>query len=242
MQKKYLYPFFFILLFSCKKNNNNCPEIVTGNISVDKPVIYEAGDIKMTTGIFGMYTYKWSGPGGWTSDLSTPIITNMQAVNSGTYVVEVINFRNCVEFRGTKNLQVLPVPDAPCNINTNTIQGTVPGFTNFVFPFSSWRAFNGTYSITVINAANDRLDIDFPGGNPPSPGVYRAREIYPFPTPADLVSIVIREGAIQYRTKDVGDVFVKLVAGRLEITFCNHTVFSIDNPSLLYTISGKITR
>jgi hypothetical protein len=240
MQKKYLYPIFFILLLSCKKNDNNCPETVIGSFSVDKPVIYEGSDIKMTPAISGIYTYKWSGPGGWTSDQNIPVKTNMQAANSGTYMVEVINFQNCVEFRGTKNLQVVPIPNAPCNINANTIQGTVPGFNNFSFSFSSWHAFNSTFYVTVITASNDRLDISFPGSNPPSPGVYKARETYPLPAPPDLVNIVIRQGAIQYRTKDVGDVIVKLVGGRLEISFCDQTMFNFDTPSLQYTISGKI--
>ena len=47
------------------------------------------------TGLFNSYTYEWSGPNGFTSNLENPLIPNATSLNSGSYTLRVRGFGGC---------------------------------------------------------------------------------------------------------------------------------------------------
>lgn len=47
------------------------------------------------TAIFNDYTYEWSGPNGFTSNLENPVIPNVDASYSGTYTLKASGFNGC---------------------------------------------------------------------------------------------------------------------------------------------------
>jgi len=59
----------------------------------------------------GGTTYLWSGPNGFSSSLSNPLITNSTSLQAGTYSVTVTNSNGCVDSENT-TVVVNPVPDA----------------------------------------------------------------------------------------------------------------------------------
>lgn len=54
-------------------------------------------------------TYSWTGPGGFTSGLQNPTLTNAQAANAGTYSVTV-TVNGCTSAAGTTTVVVNPLP------------------------------------------------------------------------------------------------------------------------------------
>ncbi|MFZ5554143.1 MAG: PKD domain-containing protein [Bacteroidota bacterium] len=65
-------------------------------------------------------TYSWTGPGGFTSALQNPSITNVQLTNAGVYTVTA-TVSGCTSAGGTTNVTVNPVPAAPTASNNGPL-------------------------------------------------------------------------------------------------------------------------
>lgn len=88
------------------------------------------------TGVFNSYTYEWSGPNGFTSNVANPSIPNATSFNSGSYTLKVSGFGGCT---GTGIVQVFINEE----INTPIIfaaDSTVCSSQNIVI---STQAYNG---------------------------------------------------------------------------------------------------
>ena len=72
----------------------------------------------LTLNSSGGGTYAWSGPGGFASNLKSPIINNIQASQSGVYTVTVTSAQGCAD-NANVNVTVnqTPVPTALANPN-----------------------------------------------------------------------------------------------------------------------------
>ncbi len=70
----------------------------------------EASDFMLSANATGNgLTYSWTGPNGFTSDLESPIISNVSEVNNGTYTLVVSNENACTV---TESTQVVDVDNA----------------------------------------------------------------------------------------------------------------------------------
>ncbi len=68
------------------------------------------------------YTFTWSGPDGFVSNLENPIIVNPDDANNGTYVLNVEGFGGCASM-GTVEVQIqqLTTPDLSSNSNIECV-------------------------------------------------------------------------------------------------------------------------
>ena len=63
------------------------------------------------TGGSGTYTYAWTGPNGFTSNVQDPIITNANSSNNGSYTVTIVDDNGCTSFGSVEvNTVVDPLP------------------------------------------------------------------------------------------------------------------------------------
>jgi gliding motility-associated-like protein len=113
-------------------NAASCPTFV--RVEIEKPVP------TASTGICGgdtlflfanppaavggvIYTYQWSGPLGFTSNLENPIIPNIDPARAGSYSVTITGLTGCTASGSVEvtieNLPLLPVLNTPTSICTN---------------------------------------------------------------------------------------------------------------------------
>ncbi len=113
--------------------------------------------IQLNLGAFT--TYSWSGPGGFTSNIQNPTISNSAVSNGGVYTVSVTNANGCVK-TSTTNVVVnaVPIPivgsNSPVCLN-NAINLNASGGTLY-----SWNGPNGFTSANqnpVINGATTAM-------------------------------------------------------------------------------------
>jgi gliding motility-associated-like protein len=82
--------------------------IITSN---DGPVC-EGGDVQLNVTVSGgtpPYTYLWAGPGGFTSTLQNPVITNLTAAQAGVYSVLVNGLSGACSAGGSSNSTTVAV-------------------------------------------------------------------------------------------------------------------------------------
>ena len=88
-----------------------------------------------------VYTYQWSGPNGFQSNVANPILPSVNASNSGSYTVKVQGFSGCdasgsvtVQIANQPNTPTISTPDnTPCTnesivLQTNSYTGSVKYF------------------------------------------------------------------------------------------------------------------
>ncbi len=59
-----------------------------------------------------VYTYAWTGPDGFTSDVENPIVTNIDADNAGSYTVTITGVNFCMS-SGTVQVAIEDLPQTP---------------------------------------------------------------------------------------------------------------------------------
>ncbi len=106
-------------------SGNGCaPATDEMHIGMMSPVVLEAGpDTSVCTGeSFSFspvvtpaaqnYIYQWTGPGGFASDVPSPVVYNAASENEGKYVLSVIS-PNCLPVFDSLKVRVKPTPGAP---------------------------------------------------------------------------------------------------------------------------------
>jgi hypothetical protein len=97
-------------------------------------------------------TYSWSGPNSFSSTAKNPVLTNLQAVNSGIYTVTVVHSstHGCANYTGTTTLtKTLSIGNTAASILPNQNQ-TVAANTNFTLNIE---ILGGTFPMT-LNLSN----------------------------------------------------------------------------------------
>ena len=127
--------------------------VVVGATATPNPIC-NAGTL--TLGVTASVTYSWTGPNSFTSNIQNPVITNVSALNAGTYNVSITDAAGCLNI-GSVNVVVNPTPDvvatpssqticSAASITTMVMTGSVTGTTY------AWSR-NNTASVTGIAAS-----------------------------------------------------------------------------------------
>lgn len=236
----FLTAIFFLLLLGCGKSPKNCNDPLNIQINTDKSTYYLGNDMTVSGEISSAYTYQWTGPGGWTSNQGIASRNNLQMQDAGNYSVTIFNSFNCPVFTGTKNIQVLPIPNPTCIIPTNTTTSSIPGFANFSFPVGvSAYAYQSSFLyIGVASNNTDRIDIQFSGTNQPKQGLYKTYNSSA--TTLDDVNITVRWAGVKYNAIAGNEVFVNTIGGKQVVSFCFITMQEFLNPANQFTFTGKL--
>ncbi|MDX9812770.1 MAG: hypothetical protein RBU28_10300 [Bacteroidales bacterium] len=206
---------------------------VTLNIIVDPLPLATAAantpnagdDLNLTGGPAGMASYEWTGPGGFTSTLQNPVITDVTTDAAGVYTLTVTNSAGC-SATATVNVTVIPVDHPSASANTPCVGGDLiltggpSGMTSYSWTgpdgFSSSEqspaitavtsAAAGTYTLTVTNSsgASSSATVDVTINPLPAPVI----------TGSNMVCQSIDGSTEIYSTPDVaGSTFAWTVVG-----------------------------
>jgi hypothetical protein len=233
--------FFFS---SCKKTGNgNCPDPTDITITTNSPVVL-GWPIYVSSTATMSYMYHWTGPNGWdinynfyASDAYSQQRLNATYADSGLYKLELRNSDGCVVERGTTTIKVIAAPAPPCSITNNSSTSNIIGvggvtYTNIYFTPSTFYAVQGT-------GGGQSITMYFQGNVPPKPGVYKTSGYAP--TKDTEVGCWITASPYDFINQAGQDVYVNLVGGKTQISFCN---CNFTNPlgSTIPKISAKITQ
>ncbi len=113
--------------------------------SANSPIC-QGGTINFTATSSPSATYLWTGPNGFTSTLNNPSITNIQAVNAGTYTCNIfITGTSChfvypfVADINIANAGIDQVGATTCGLTTITLAGNIPSGSS-----GQWTIVSGT--------------------------------------------------------------------------------------------------
>ena len=112
-----------------------------------------ATTLNLTGGPSG-YTYAWTGPNGFTSNLQSPSIANVTTAAAGTYNLTVTNTFGCISTASTiVVVNPLPVPTITgpatvCAGSTGNVYTTQTGMSNYQWVVSSGGTITGGGGIT----------------------------------------------------------------------------------------------
>jgi hypothetical protein len=117
------------------------------------------------------FTYQWSGPNGFTSNLQNPTLTNVNNLNIGTYTISILETNLC-SATATTSVVVNSKPSIPtltadilqiCKSENATLTGTCSAVTD-IFRWST-AASNQTSLLTLTNTHTRTVA---------EPGIYKA--------------------------------------------------------------------
>jgi len=128
---------------------------VSGNATTDCSIVVPissnsplcVGDtLKLTAGTQSGATYKWTGPGGWTSNQQNPMIANVTTANAGTYSLVLIT--NGVAGHAQTLEVVVNTPSDTTFINATICRGG-----RYEFPDGTgiYRTEQGSYHLNLEN-------------------------------------------------------------------------------------------
>ncbi len=157
----------------------------------------EGATLNLSTPVVASASYSWTGPNGFTSSLQNPTLTNITAVNAGTYNV-TISVSGCSSAAGSTTLVVNPAPIAPTvSSNSPVCQGTAINLTApLIAGTYSWSGPGGfssnlqnptIASATLGNAGTYSLQITSGGCSSITPGTTNV-VVNPTPTAATASS------------------------------------------------------
>ncbi len=96
------------------------PLIAKPIITADSTVC-EGAPIRLTTTATGAISYNWSGPNGFTSNQQNPLLNNVQAADTGQYMLVIRDSLGCISDSATMILSMDTLPTAPTTDGGNFI-------------------------------------------------------------------------------------------------------------------------
>ncbi len=104
------------------------------------------------------YTYAWTGPNGYSSNLADPVITTGNLSNDGKYTIRVTNQGICAK-TATENVKVMPTPgdviQAPTPVvcqYSPSLPVTIEGYSNLVW-YTDWNDNTPTIFAPYVNTS-----------------------------------------------------------------------------------------
>ncbi|MGZ3866511.1 MAG: PKD domain-containing protein, partial [Bacteroidia bacterium] len=139
-------------------DGNSCVNTATVNVVVHPlPVVSVTGATVCLNATFtltanGGVAYSWSGPGGYSSNLQNPVITNASGAVAGSYVVTVTDTNSCIN--ANVAIVVVNSPPAVTVTSATVCQGTPGTLIATGANFYNWSPSTGLSSTTsaTVNA------------------------------------------------------------------------------------------
>ncbi len=150
----------------------------------------------------GGTTYQWSGPGGFTSSVANPSLSNVTAGNNGTYSVLITNSAGC-SATGTVSITVSTPPSLSAAVTLATACASTSGAVNltvtpagtYTYAWSNGATTEdisglaqGNYRVVVTNAAGCTANATYSVNAIPGP--------IPTGTPANINCFGVNSGSI----------------------------------------------
>lgn len=235
---------------SCEKSGIDCPAKGTVTVAANYQTITQGWDLKLSADYNSLYRYLWTGPNGWTMETTAAVVTrvNMQMQDAGNYSVRVFNSNNCEVYVGSLAVTVAPVQTSPCDgtLTNNTCTSDIFGLPTFTYTniYFGNHPTNQTSSVSCYPAVpgNTNMSFTFLGHMRPRPGLYKTIYGYNAFREENEVSMYLYNPATgKHHITSFGyNVYVNLVNGKTQISFCNIEVRDAPSGNLNY-ISGKLT-
>jgi hypothetical protein len=237
--------FLSVSLFSCKKigtiNSNACPSIKKLEIITNSPVI-EGWPLTLSTRDDISFLYRWAGPIGWENGMDSSqaylrgkLVTTM--ADAGIYKILRKYSDGCVYDTGSAVVKIIPPPLPPCNVVNNSSTSNVIGVGGVLYSNIYFYGDGGIFTIQS-SAGGQTITYNFNGNTPPKPGIYKTSGY--FAKDETTVGIYITASPYTFINNSGQDVYVNLVNGKTQVTFCN-CVFTNPLGSTVIKISSKIT-
>jgi len=148
-------------------DNNSCVNSSTASVFINPlPIISAVGSTvcankTISLSVSGGTAYTWSGPAGFSSNATNPLIPNGDLSMAGEYTVTATNANGCVSTSVTNvSVKTLPTPTASCNTPICTgadikLTGSDPLAVNYL-----WNGPNGFFTLEqnpTINLAQTSM-------------------------------------------------------------------------------------
>ena len=238
MKKAYLLIYLSFILFSCEDNQSVDCFLNAATISSNTPVVV-GGTLQLnTSGYDASYSYKWTGPNGFESNLQNPSITDLTLEDAGEYKL-VVSKGVCNTIESVQKVEVYtnPVTCSPTNnrliFDTNSLSDVI--FTSIYLSTNS-----GNYELRAGGSEGD-LTITFAGNSQPIAGIYPISNNCPSAfQPSNEVCVSFNYYG-HYSIAHDGLVSISYTNGKMVAVFCG-VIFSPSSLPFTLNTSAKITQ
>lgn len=229
-----------IVFCSCEKEQPNKCVLPSPSISATNSVISgESIRLNTSTILNSTYSYNWSGPNGFQSNLQNPVIINATTTMAGDYTLK-ISKGICESEPVITNVKVITnTVNCSQTNNTATFTNGVSGSSNLYY--NSNRLTSNNEYLIYGSSNNFEVDVTFFGSQEPVTGVY---SIVSNSTPLSSGKVHVKttySNVVNYFAKS-GDLLVSYDASnKAIIKFCNVPFSLSTNSSTDTTGSCKFT-
>lgn len=238
MKKIYLLFYLSFILISCENNQPIKCILAAPVISSSSPVVI-GGVLQLSSPEYGdTYTYNWTGPNGFESNLQNPTVSNISNASAGEYKLSVSK-GICKTIESTLEVEVFedPVTCTPPNNRLIFNSGSLPDVIfNSIYAIST----NGSFKFNA-SGSNTDLTIIFASETQPLPGIYTIGNSCPTSFLNANEVCVSLNYSNYFSFAHEGLVSISYVNGKLSATFCEVIFSPSDLPFVLNT-STKITQ
>ena len=235
-----------VLLNSCEKNTNNCPQINAARALSNSPITV-GQTLKIWTREIDGTTYQWNGAYGFTSQYAADSITNAQVNNSGWYYLYVnsLDDNNCTKHDSVYVDVRLQQDTAPCIVTANSIAYNNMADMSFT---AVYKNIESTYSLKSLHASSWSGDVNiyfapYWRDIEPQDGIYTSYNSPSF-DPVDpifnKITITTITNGIYWASWPNQPIYVSHVNGKLKVSFCNLQMSGSNGTSFTTLADGNI--
>jgi len=227
MTKFYIVLFILgvLLLLGCEKQDPECylfsPAFTVNGISSETGTIpleiLNNGSIAFSLPQEDGYVYEWTGPNGFTSSLSSPVINNATNAMSGTYTLKLSKGICSSETAVDVEINAIAIPCTPQNNKLVFTEGLNPVTFSTILTSTNTDVF-----VMQMNGSNGDLQINFANATAPETGIYTINTDCPtsFLDSNEICMSLTYSG--NFCVADAGEVYItRLDNGKYTVLFCN---------------------
>jgi hypothetical protein len=243
-----------VLFTSCKKTTtadevidpaSNCVPPYIASISTNSPIVV-GWPISISTGNNMYGSYKWFFPNGstpqqngFTGDVYGYYKSVASYSDSGVYRLEV-KINGCLQDSGNTRIKIIPPPTPPCTVTNNTSTTTLIGIGGDTYVSRDFTN-NVVTAYPTAGTSNGALNFSFWGNMPPKPGKYKTNGSTFSAVETEVGCWLSYFPGNQFINKVGQDVYVNIVNGKMQVSFCSCNFTNPINSTVL-TISARITQ